>query len=443
MVPMTATAAPFRWSTVAVPVLLPTVLFSLGEGAILPVIPRIAQDLGATLGAAGFIASMLVIGELVGMLPSGWLVSRISERLAMIGAAALSAAGAGIALIAREPWVLGLGLGVIGVAGAVFSLSRHAFMTVAVPGHHRARALSTLGGTVRIGMLIGPFAAAALLGLGAAAGSALVVPIVAAVAIVVILVTTPDPEAPIRAARAASGVRRAGVLETAVASWRVLAGVGLGAAILAGMRAARQVILPLWAAWAGLDPALAAVVIGVGAGVDAALFYLGGWIMDRFGRRWTAVPALLGLAVGNGLLAVGILEASPLGWFVAATGLLAVANGLSSGVLMTLGSDFADPVHPAAFLAVWRLECTIGAAATPLAVASIAAASTIGIAAAASAGLGLVGAAILWASARPAVSPVAGTAAPIATAATATPATPAALIDVDAPARRVDVEAAT
>lgn len=398
---MTATTAPLRWRTVAIPVLLPTVLFSLGEGAILPVIPVLAQDLGASLRVTGFVASMLVIGELVGMLPSGWLVSRISERLAMIGAAALSAVGAGIAIIATAPWALALGIGVIGLAGAVFSLSRHAFMTVAVPGHHRARALSTLGGTVRIGMLIGPFVAAALLGLGTAAGTTFVVPVVAAVAIVIILVATPDPEAPIRATRTSTGARPTGVLATAVASWRVLAGVGAGAAILAGMRAARQVILPLWAVWAGLDPALAAVVIGVGAGVDAALFYLGGWIMDRFGRRWTAVPALIGLAAGNGVLAIGILQPSPLGWFVAATALLAVANGLSSGVLMTLGSDLADPTHPAAFLSVWRLECAIGAAAAPLAVATIAAASTIGIAAAASAGLGLVGAAILWGTVPP------------------------------------------
>ena len=82
-------ATGFRWRSIAVPVLLPTALFGLGEGAILPVIPELAGDLGATLAVAGFVAAMIMIGELIGMLPGGWLVTRFSERTVMIGAAAL------------------------------------------------------------------------------------------------------------------------------------------------------------------------------------------------------------------------------------------------------------------------------------------------------------------------------------------------------------------
>ena len=37
--------AAFRWRTIAVPVLLPTAMFGLGEGAILPVMPTLADDL--------------------------------------------------------------------------------------------------------------------------------------------------------------------------------------------------------------------------------------------------------------------------------------------------------------------------------------------------------------------------------------------------------------
>ena len=388
--------AAFRWRTIAVPVLLPTAMFGLGEGAILPVIPTLADDLGATLAVAGFVAAMLMIGELVGMLPGGWLVTRLSERDVMIGAAALSAAGAGIALIAPSPLVLAIGLGVIGIAGAVFSLSRHSFMTIAVPLSHRARALSTLGGTMRVGMVIGPFLSAAILALGVPAQVILWIPIVAAVAIVVILLASPDIEAPLRAVRAANPQRPAGVIATAVANWRVLGSIGIGAAILAGLRAARMIVLPLWAAWAGLDPALAALIIGLGAAVDAALFYAGGWIMDRFGRRWTVVPAVVGLSLGNLVLAIGAIQGTPLAWFIAGTVLLALSNGISSGVLMTLGSDFADPVHPAAFLSVWRLECTLGGAIAPLAVAGVTAIASIGAATGVTAVVGLIGAGILW-----------------------------------------------
>ena len=47
------------------------------------------------------------------------------------------------------------------MAAAVFGLARQSYLTDAVPFHFRARALSTLGGVMRIGMFLGPFLAAA------------------------------------------------------------------------------------------------------------------------------------------------------------------------------------------------------------------------------------------------------------------------------------------
>ena len=60
--------------------------------------------------------------------------------------------------------VYGLGVLLIGAAGSVYSLARQSYLTEMVPLHMRARALSTLGGTMRIGLFIGPF-----LGAGATA----------------------------------------------------------------------------------------------------------------------------------------------------------------------------------------------------------------------------------------------------------------------------------
>src|SRR5699024_6835382 len=58
--------------------------------------------------------------------------------------------------------VLSIAVFVVGLASAVFGLARHAYLTEAVAAHFRARALSTLGGTFRIGLFIGPFAGAVL-----------------------------------------------------------------------------------------------------------------------------------------------------------------------------------------------------------------------------------------------------------------------------------------
>jgi len=95
---------------IALPALLPTLLFSIGEGAIIPIIPLVASNLGASLAIAGLVAALLLIGELIGNIPSGWLVARIGERPAMIGAAGAArlAAGerAGLTLNARPDWAL-------------------------------------------------------------------------------------------------------------------------------------------------------------------------------------------------------------------------------------------------------------------------------------------------------------------------------------------------
>src|ERR687897_3246829 len=71
----------------------PTVLFAVGEGAVIPLIPVIAARLGADVATAALVASALVVGQLCGNIPAGWAVARIGERLTMAIAGAISLAG--------------------------------------------------------------------------------------------------------------------------------------------------------------------------------------------------------------------------------------------------------------------------------------------------------------------------------------------------------------
>ena len=75
----------------------PTVLFGLGEGAVIPLIPIVAARLGADLATSGLIASALVIGQLCGNLPAGWAVARFGERITMIASSERSAPAVSIA----------------------------------------------------------------------------------------------------------------------------------------------------------------------------------------------------------------------------------------------------------------------------------------------------------------------------------------------------------
>lgn len=406
---MSTSRPAFRWRSIALPALLPTLLFSIGEGAIIPIIPVAAGNLGATLAIAGLIAGLLTIGELFGNIPSGSLIARVGERPAMIGASALAILGLLVSLGASHPAVLGLGILLIGLSGAVFALARHAFMTSYVPFAYRARALSTLGGTHRAGFFIGPILSALTIEMTGDVTSAFWLHILACLGAALVLLTMPDPEATFGATRATRHDHRdvladgdlpaagepAGLLRTMYRSRELLARVGVGAALVGALRASRAVILPLWALSIGVGASDTALIIGIAGAVDFALFYAGGAVMDRFGRLWTAVPAMVGLGFGHLLLAGTRDLPASVEWFVAAAMVMSIANGFSSGILMTLGADLADRRNPAPFLGAWRFTTGIGGASSPLVIAGVTAVASLPAAAAVVGLAGLVGAGVL------------------------------------------------
>ncbi len=59
------TAEPFEWRKLAVPVYGPSLLFGLGEGAILPVIALSARGLGASVAMAALVVTLIGIGSLL------------------------------------------------------------------------------------------------------------------------------------------------------------------------------------------------------------------------------------------------------------------------------------------------------------------------------------------------------------------------------------------
>ncbi|MFT4260250.1 MFS transporter [Microbacterium sp.] len=388
-------------------VYLPTILFSLGEGAVIPLIPVVAAGMGADIALAALISSALVVGQLCGNLPAGWAVSRVGERPTMV-IAGIVAILAGVAMVfASSPGVLAASVFLLGFCAAAFGLARHAFMTTRVPFDFRARALSLLGGSFRLGVFIGPFVAAGLLQLFGSETAAFWFFLACLVAMVLLVLFGPDPEktvpavvAPVRAEdsrRALSGsiptIERTGVLRTMWRQRSALGRLGLAAASLSAVRSARQVLLPLWGISLGLDASTIALVVGVSGAIDFALFYASGQVMDRFGRLWAAMPAMV--LMGAGFLALSFthdVEAAML-WFGMFAAVLGVGNGLSSGILLTLGADVAPKKDPAAFLGSWRTLTDAGGAAAPLLISGVIAAASLPIAAATVGMIGLAGAA--------------------------------------------------
>lgn len=404
---MTQPTASFSMRSVALSAFLPAALFAIGEGAIIPIIPVASDSLGATLAVSAFVAALILVGELLGDIPSGWLVARTGERPAMIGASLVAVVGLVVCLVAPNVVILALGIFLVGLATAVFALARHAFMTTFVPPEIRARALSSLGGVFRFGYFVGPFLSAGVIRLTGSTQSAFWIDIVGCLGAAAVLLFVKDPAAHLRertlahpAAPPSTGeieVQREaeGLFPTL---WRyrgVLVKLGSGAALIGAMRSGRQVILPLWAVSIGIGSSETALIIGIAGAIDFALFYTSGQIMDRWGRMWSAMPCMVGLSISYFVLSVTHALPANVAWFVGVAMFMSLANGIGSGILMTLGSDLADKQDPAPFLGAWRFTGDFGSAAAPLVIAGLTAIATISIASGVMGVLGVVGAGIL------------------------------------------------
>ena len=396
---MSSAERDFNLRSVALVAFLPTLLFSTGEGAIIVLIPLVAQDLGASLAVAGFIAAMIMLGELFGDIPSGWVVSRIGERTAMIASSLLTIVAVLVCLAAPDPFVFGVGIFLVGIATAVFALARHAFMTTYVPLIYRARALSTLGGIFRAGWFIGPLLGAGLIYLTGSTQAVFWAFIVLCLAATTVLLVLPDPSKTFAATNREAGPPPArhtmGLFQTIWSHRGVLGRLGAGAALVGAMRASRTVILPLWALSIGISAPETALIIGIAGGIDFALFYASGQIMDRFGRIWSAIPSMVGLGAGHLVLAFTHDLPSNVEWFIVVAMFLALANGIGSGLLMTLGADLAPQQDPAPFLGAWRFTADLGSAAAPLGVAGITALASLSLASGVMGAVGLCGALLL------------------------------------------------
>jgi MFS family permease len=354
-------APAFKISSLNVPVFAPSLLFGIAEGSLLPIIPASAGALGADLPTAAVITGLVMVGTLVADIPAARLINLIGERKAMLSAAAVGSAGVLVALLSTTLWVLGAGMFLLGASVSVFALARHSFLTEAVPYSHRARSLSILGVVFRAGHFIGPMIGALLITLidiQAVYWSAV---IFCALAAIVLLFVKPDvmPDTP--------GTTKGATWMVAKRESRKLATMGLVSAIMGSLRTARIVGLPLWALHIGLSPAVTALYIGIAGALDLALSYSSGQIMDRFGRRWSALPTLLGLSLTFALLTI----ANDPTTFLTVALIMSVANGVGSGIILVIGSDLAPKGERNEFLASYRLLVDAGVAATPLAISGI------------------------------------------------------------------------
>ena len=358
------TADTFSLRKIALPAFGPSFLFGLGEGAILPVIALTVRQLGGSVALAALMVTLIGIGSLVSNIPASIITTRYGERWAIVGAAVWGALGMVACVLAPALWLFGIGVFMVGMSAAVFGLARQSYLTEAVPFHFRARALSTLGGVMRIGLFVGPFLAAGLIhwmGIGGAYWAGVGSLMVAAV------VAMRMPDLPAHAPANDEGTDLASVrapatlLSVGTSHAKIFLTVGIGALLVAAVRASRQAVIPLWAESIGLDAATTSLIYGLAGGIDMLVFYPAGKVMDRKGRAWVAVPSMA--VMGVALLLTPFTHGAYT--LLMASLLIGFGNGIGSGMIMTLGADYSPVAGRAHFLGLWRLMSDIGSTGGP------------------------------------------------------------------------------
>lgn len=372
------------------PVYVPTLLLSIGQGILVPTLPLYAQEFGVSFSLVALAVAAAGLGTLVCDVPAGMMLERFGRKPVMVvGTVALALATLALVFLRYYPALVALRF-LAGAGTAMWNISRMAYLTDSVPLRDRGRALSTFGGVSRIGTFVGPALGGVLgtiLGLAAPFYAAAGTAALAAIISIIFIAESRQP------AEAVHPHTRWSIVGGLVREhWRELGTAGSAQIFAQMIRAGRQIIVPLYGANVlGLNVGQIGSIVSISSAVDMSLFIPAGMLMDKLGRKFASVPSFLVMAAGMAMIPF----ASTYFGLLMATCVMGFGNGIGSGTMMTLGADLAPRKATGEFLGVWRLIGDVGSSGGPLVVGAIADLVGLAVGAFSLAGVGVLAATTL------------------------------------------------
>ena len=358
---------------------LPAISMGLGLGVTVPVLPELTKELGVGLEAASLVFVAQLVGTLAAPLPTGYLIDRLGRRRVLLaGPLVTAAASLLVAKVAIDGSYYEL-LAYRFIAGwgeQMWMLSRITVIADTGASSQRGKQVTSMFGVQQIGNLTGP-----VIGGIAAVAWGLWSPFVMHAAIVLLAIIpsfyvlresapdrrerSPASAAPAEGAApnasAEAGVWRRLLVPPlpAVFAVQFLANVTRGGIFGGG-------VIVLYAAYAyNLEPDELGYLRGAMAAAGIPIIFAGGYVMDRFGRKYTIVPGLILSASAMGFLAATAYFDASYAWFVAAFTAVHMAVNVISGNMQTLGTDVAPVNARGMFFGVSRTVAQSGAALSP------------------------------------------------------------------------------
>lgn len=323
--------------------------FTLQLGALVVLLPLHLESLGFGVDAIAAVTGAAGLGGVASADLVGRLANRLGPvRLLRLGIAAMAAAVVGIGLASHFVVLLALH-GMVGVATAMVRVSSQMVVGSQVEPRRRGRVHAWQGQTTRFTMLIIPLLVGVLWEWFAAPAT-FVFPILLTVIALVLggsLVLKP-------AQSSAPTGRSTTPLSTMLR-------YASGPILFTAARAGRMLLLPLIGLELDLSPTWIGALVALSSAADLLASPVSGPLMDRRGRLATIIPSFALTSIGFVILAIA---SGPAMTSVAAV-VLGLGNGLSAGLLLTLGTDLAPAGNEGPFLGRFGALHDIGRLAGP------------------------------------------------------------------------------
>ena len=338
----------------------------MGQGLLIPVLPIFARDTfqsGDLL--IGFLIAARHFGTMGFDIPAGLLVGRFGLNRTMVAGVVLFGISAIFAGLSGNFSLLLFSRLLAGASFALWSISRHAYIASVIPNENRGKALSLFGGLGRIATIIGPLIGGILAQFVSIRAPFFFQAFIAGLTL--ILITTTSRNLEFNDKKSNEGYL-IDLRNTFIDNRNAYLTAGMAAVALQFLRASREIVIPLWGDNIGLRKDEIGYITTLSFAVDSLMFPIAGFIMDKFGRRYTGIPAFI--ILGFSLVLIGTVD-NPLMFLTSYSTLIlsaimsGIGNGISSGLVLTIGSDLSPPNNRGGFLGIWRLISDGGGAAGP------------------------------------------------------------------------------
>ncbi len=348
---------------------LPAISMGLGLGITIPVIPALTQELGVTLESAVLVFVFQQLGTFAAPIPTGYLIDRLGRRRVLLAGPLVAAfASLLVAKVAIDGSFIELLVYrfIAGWGEQMWMMSRIAVIADTGASGQRGKQVTSMFGVQQIGNLSGPVIggiAAVVWGLWAPfVMHAVIVAVAVIPSFFLMRETAPPVSGPRPQARVgeAIGLRRLLVAPIpAVFAVQFLANVTRGGVFGGG------VIVTYAAFTYNIEPDELGLLRGSMAAVGIPIVFGAGYVMDRFGRRYTIVPGLLLSATSMLFLAATAYLDTSFAWFIAAFVAIHMSVNIISGNMQTLGTDVAPTEARGMFFGVSRTVAQGGATLSP------------------------------------------------------------------------------